>query len=128
MTIPPTFIRQFRQCRTATLALAAGLMVVACSSIAPPTTEMAVAEAAVQRANTADTRDGAPAQLQLAIDKLASARSALEREDYVLASQLAQQAQVDAELAEALAQTATAEIAAQETQAAARALRDGLNR
>lgn len=125
MSIHPTFIRH---CRTVTIALMAGMMIAACTSTQPPTTEMAVAEAAVQRANTADTRDGAPAAMQLAIDKLSSARSAFQREDYALASQLAQQTQVDAELAEALAQTATAEIAAQETQAAARALRDGLNR
>lgn len=125
MNTQPTFIRQ---CRTLAVTLVAGMIIAACTSIQPPTTEMAVAEAAVQRANTADTRDGAPAALQLAIDKLSSARNAFEREDYALASQLAQQTQVDAELAEALAQTATAEIAAQETQAAARALRDGLNR
>lgn len=116
------------KCRTATIILMAAMMIAACSSVQPPTTAMAVAESAVQRANTADTRDGAPAQLQIAIGKLENARSAFLREDYLLADQLAQQAQVDAELAEAIAQTTTAELAAQETQAAARALRDGLNR
>lgn len=116
------------KCRTATMTLVVAMMLAACSSVQPPTTEMAVAESAVQRANTADTRDGAPAQLQIAIAKLDSARSAFEREDYELADQLAQQTQVDAELAEAIAQAVTAELAAQETQAAARALRDGLNR
>lgn len=115
-------------CRMAAIALMAAMVMVACSSVQPPTTEMAVAESAVQRANTADTRDGAPAQLQIAIGKLENARNAFQREDYLLADQLAQQAQVDAELAEAIAQTSTAELAAQETQAAARALRDGLNR
>lgn len=115
-------------CRMAAIALMAAMVMAACSSVQPPTTEMAVAESAVQRANTADTRDGAPAQLQIAIGKLENARNAFQREDYLLADQLAQQAQVDAELAEAIAQTTTAELAAQETQAAARALRQGLNR
>lgn len=114
--------------KTAAITLLTTMMIVACSSVQPPTTDMAVAEAAVQRANTADTRAGAPAQLQIAIAKLGNARSAFERQEYVLASQLAQQAQADAELAEALADAATAALAAQETQAAARALRDGLNR
>jgi len=116
------------KCRTATVVLMAALILAACSSIPPPTAQMAVAESAVQRANTADTRTGAPGELQIAIAKLTSARAAFERKDYLLAGQLAQQTQVDAELAEALAQARTADVAAQETQAAARALRDELNR
>lgn len=54
--------------KTATVTLLAVMTIVACTSVQPPTTDMAVAEAAVQRAN---------------------ARSAFEREEYVLASQLA---------------------------------------
>lgn len=118
----------FLACKTATVSLLATLTLVACTSVQPPVSEMAVAESAVERANAADTRTGAPAELQIAIAKLASARSAFEREDYALASQLAQQAQADAELAEAVAQAARAELAAEESQAAARALRDGINR
>jgi predicted component of type VI protein secretion system len=114
--------------RTATVVLMAAMILAACSSIPPPTAQMAVAESAIQRANTADTRTGAPGELQIAIAKLTSARAAFERKDYLLAGQLAQQTQVDAELAEALAQARTADVAAQETQAAARALRDELNR
>jgi hypothetical protein len=113
--------------RTAAVATVAVIMLSACASAQPPVEAMAVAESAVQRANTADTRTGAPAQLQIAIAKLDSARSAVEREDFLLAGQLAKQAQVDAELAEVMAQTSRAELAARESQAAAQVLRDELN-
>lgn len=113
--------------KAAAALLVAAIMISACASVPPPNAAMAVAESAVQRANTADTRTGAPAELQIAIAKLSSARSAFERKDFPLAEQLARQAQVDAELAEALAQANRAELAARESQAAARALRNELN-
>lgn len=113
--------------RTAAFVLMAAVMMVACSSVKPPVSEMAVAESAVQRANTADTRTAAPGELQIAIAKLAAAKSAMERKDYQLANQLALQSQVDAELAEARAMAVTAEVASQESQAAARALHSEVN-
>lgn len=122
-----TTLKHSTKFRSGTVALLCALMLAACSSIPPPTSQMAVAQSAVQRANTADTRTGAPAELQIAIAKLNSARDTFEREEYVLAGQLAQQAQTDAELAEAIAHAATAELAARESQAAARALRSELN-
>jgi predicted component of type VI protein secretion system len=113
--------------RTATFVLMAAIMLAACSSTQPPLAAMAVAESAVQRANTADTRTAAPGELQIAIAKLTAAQSAMDRKDYELAYQLALQTQVDAELAQARAQAVTADIAAQESQAAARALRTEVN-
>lgn len=113
--------------RTAAIVLVSSIIISACASAQPPVEAMAVAEAAVQRANTADTRTGAPAQLQIAIAKLSSARDAIEREEFLLAEQLAHQAQVDAELAETVAQASRAELAARESQAAARALSEELN-
>jgi hypothetical protein len=90
--------------------------------------QMAVAEASVQQANSNSTRENAPAELQIAIDKLASARQAMTRKDYELAGQLAEQAHVDAQVAEMHAQSARSRKAAQESQEAARALSEEANR
>jgi predicted small lipoprotein YifL len=106
-----------------TLAAAALFALAGCASKPPmPSAEMAVAEASVQRANTSGTSDNAPAELQLAVSKLASAREALAAKDNERARQLAEQADVDAQAAELHARAARARKAAQETQDAARAL------
>ena len=94
----------------------------------PPDAQMAVAEAAVQHANTSGTSDNAAAELQLAVSKLASARAAVAAKDYDRARQLAEQVEVDAQVAELHAQAARSRKAAQETQDAARVLREEINR
>ena len=99
-----------------------------CAGTPMPSERLAVAEAAVQRANNRATSESAPAELQIAIAKLASARQAVNSEDYVLAAQLAEQAQVDAEAAELHAQMVRSKIAADESQKAAQSLRDETNR
>jgi hypothetical protein len=112
------------------LALASSLVLVlgACASAPVPTEKLAVAEAAVERANTAGTSENAPGELQIALAKLASARQAVTDKDYERARRLAEQAEVDAQVAELHAQSARSLKAAQESQAAARALTDEINR
>lgn len=104
------------------------LALAGCASAPPPTTQMAVAEAAVLSANTASTSEGAPRELQIAVDKLAGARQAVARKDFERARQLADEAQVDAQLAELHAQSARSRKAAQESQDAARVLSEEINR
>ena len=99
-----------------------------CASTPVPIEQMAVAEASVQQANNNSTRENAPAELQIAIDKLASARQAMTSKDYERAGQLAEQAHVDAQVAEMHAQSARSRKAAQESQEAARALSEEVNR
>jgi hypothetical protein len=99
-----------------------------CASAPPPTAQMAVAEASVQRASTASTSENAAASLQIAVSKLASARTAMNNKDYDLAKQLAEEAEVDSQVAELRAQSARSSKAAQESNAAARALREELER
>lgn len=76
----------------ALLAVSAVAWLGGCASTPVPTTEMAVAEAAVKRASTSSTSENAPAELQLATDKLASARQAVASKDYERARQLADEA------------------------------------
>ena len=121
----PSFIR------ASTVAFASSLLVAlgGCASKPPmPTAQMAVAEAAVRSANTSSTSADAPRELQLAIDKLASARQAVSAEDFERAAQLADEAQIDAQVAELHAQSARSSRAAQESQDAARVLREEITR
>ena len=114
---------------TLALALATSLAVVAgCASVPEPTDKMAVAEAAILRASTSGTSADAGRELQLATDKLTAARQAMCSKEYERAGQLAEQATVDAQAAEIHAQSARSRKAAQETQDAARVLREEMNR
>jgi hypothetical protein len=106
-------------------AAALAIALAGCASAPVPSAQMAVAEAAVQRANTADN---AGAELQVAIAKLASARQAVLNKDFERAAQLAEQAEADAQVAELHAQSTRSRKAAQESQDAARALREEINR
>lgn len=118
--------------RAALLALAAASSLVValggCASTPAPSEQMAVAEAAVQHANTSSTSENAAGELQVATDKLAGARLAVTSKDYERARQLAEQAEVDAQVAELHAQSARSRKAALESQDAARALREEINR
>lgn len=109
--------------KLALVALLAG-----CASAPMPNEQLAVAEAAIQHANTASTSDNAAGELQIAIAKLNSARQAAGRKDYAVARQLAEQAEVDAQVAELHAQSMRSRKAAQESQDAARVLREEIGR
>ncbi|WP_439536675.1 DUF4398 domain-containing protein [Methyloversatilis sp.] len=109
------------------LALAA-LLLGACASTPLPVEKMAVAEAAVERASSAGTRESAPAELQIAIGKLTRARQAVVNKDYERAGQLAEQAELDAHVAEAHAQAVRSQRSATESQNAARVLQEEINR
>lgn len=106
--------------------LAGALVLVAagCASLPPPTAKLAVAEASVKRADTSNTRESAPGELQIAVAKLASAQQAAAREDYVLAAQMAEQAEVDAQVAMLHAERVRSQQSAQESLDAAEALRE----
>jgi hypothetical protein len=89
----------------------------------PPTEKVEVAEAAVRQADTRGAGEEAALELRLARDKLERARVAMAQERYVTARRLAEQAQVDALLAEAKAQSAAALASAREMQDSIESLR-----
>ncbi len=109
---------------TSALVLALG----GCASTPMPTEQLAVAEAAVQRANTTSTQESAPAELATAVGKLARARTAVTAGDAMLARRMADEATVDAQLAEQRAAAKRAGLAASESENAARVLREEINR
>lgn len=115
--------------RSGAAALLSGLLfLAACASMPPPTSQVADARAAVARAAAAGGSEIAPAELKLAEGKLNSAEQAMVAEDYPRAMRLAEQAQVDAALAEARVLATKAQKASTESQDANRALREEMGR
>lgn len=106
---------------------AALLALAACSSTAPPREQMAVGNAAVERATGPAAAD-APIELASARDKIAQANVAMANKDYTRARQLAEQAEADATLAEARARATRSDRALGEVRESIRLLRDELGR
>lgn len=114
------------------LRLAVGVFAVivlaACASMPPPTSELAVSTAAVAHAAGAGANEAAPNDMSTAREKLARANKAMIDKDYPMALKLSQQAQADARLAESKADAARAQKAADAVQADNQALREELAR
>jgi septal ring factor EnvC (AmiA/AmiB activator) len=104
------------------------IFISACAGIPAPTEQMAVSKAAVNNASSAGGNEFAPVQLKSAMDKMDSAERAMTEENYLIARQLAEQAQVDAQLAAATARSSKAQRAASALQEDTRVLRQELDR
>jgi hypothetical protein len=100
----------------------------ACASAPMPTDQIAVTTAAIAHAEAAGGATLAASEMGLARDKLRRANLAVAAKAPIEASRLAQQAHVDALLAEAKAESSKAQKAADEVQAASRALREEMGR
>jgi predicted lipid-binding transport protein (Tim44 family) len=81
----------------------------ACSSTPAPVGEMSAAQTAITAAEQADAARYAPSDLDRARDKLIRAQAAMQEEDNEEARRLAEQALVDARLAEAKARADVAQ-------------------
>jgi hypothetical protein len=86
----------------------------ACTTVPAPVQEVAEAEHAVQAAAATDAETLAPTEFNRARHKLEEARSALQAGQHLRARQLAEQAVVDAELAQITARMQETERAAAE--------------
>lgn len=89
------------------LTVAASAALAGCSSTPPPVGEVAAARSAVERAVQPAARH-APDQLLTAQRKLAAAQEALRSKDFERARRLAEESEVDARLALAMAESAQA--------------------
>jgi len=107
---------------------AASILLAACASTPPPTAQVAVSTAAVAHATAAGAPALAPMEMRSARDKLDRANAAMASKDYDRALTLAQEAQVDAQLAEAKAESNKAGKAAAELQEASRVLSEEMAR
>jgi outer membrane protein OmpA-like peptidoglycan-associated protein len=105
------------------------LGVAGCATSQPPADQMTVATASVTGANAAaGAQTHPPHELQLANDKLANAQRAMADKEYGVALRSTEQAHADAQLAVVKTQAARARKAADDAQAAARALREERDR
>src|SRR5579859_3089764 len=107
----------------ATLCAVVAVGLAACASTPIPNEKIAVAKESVQRAEQSGAPELAPVEMAVARDKLARAEKAAADREAVPANQLAEQANVDARLAEATAQQQRAHKAAMEFDASMQALR-----
>lgn len=107
-----------------------GMTLGACTSSlkAPATADVAVSQAAVENANSADGTEFAPEDMRKAREKLAIAKQALAAKDYKTATDYANQAQADAKLAQAKAGSAKAQAVSATLQEDIRILRVELDR
>jgi hypothetical protein len=109
-------------CAAVTLGLAA------CASTPIPNEKIAVAKDSVQRAEQSGAPELAPVEMAAARDKLSRAEKAAANRDVQPATQLAEQANVDAELAEATARQQRSRKAAMEFDASMQTLRSESSR
>ena len=110
------------------ISVTAALLMTGCASIPAPTEQIAVSKVAVESANSAGGNEFAPLQLKSVMDKMDAAERAMTVENYALAKRLAEQAQVDAQLASATARSAKAQKAASALLEDNHVLRQELNR
>ena len=120
--------RSFQMMHGIGVTVAAAIFIAGCASIPAPTEQMAVSKVEVSNASSAGGNEFAPLEIKSAMDKMDSAERAMAAEDYVLARRLAEQAQVDAQLAAAKARAAKAQKAAKALQTDNRVLRQEIDR
>ena len=108
--------------------LCGGLIISGCSAGQPPLGTLSQAELAVQQADKSTASVYAPLELQTARDQVNEAKRAMAAKEYEEARRFADQALVNAQLAEAKAGAGKARAAAEELRKSIQTLRAELER
>lgn len=103
-------------------------LIAACGSTNPPTQQLTETRMVIEQAEQVGAEEYAPLELRNAGIKLEQARAASEAKEYEKAIRLAEQARVDAELAEVKALSAKSQKAAAELKESIRVLQQELER
>lgn len=111
-----------------TTGLATLLALAGCASEPIPTEQFALSQSAIESATAAGATEYAALDIKNARDKLAAAQRAVEEKEYVAAAALAEEATVDAKLAETKAESEKAKKSLAELQDNLRTLLDEVNR
>jgi predicted S18 family serine protease len=107
------------------ICCSAGIMLLAaCGTTNPPTQKLTQTETVIGQAAQIGAGDYAPLELREARRKLDEARRAYDRKDYDQAARLAEQARVDAELAQIKTLSGKAEKAVTELRESIRMLKE----
>lgn len=101
-------------------ALTSVVTIAACASGEPPNAQLAASRTAISDAERAGAAERAPVELNSARTKLDRAQDAARRDRFEEAARLAREAEIDAQLASAKAQSS-------EAQAALTQVRQGIN-
>lgn len=127
---PPSLAGSSNAGRSALRCLATGLMLcaAACSTPQAPNEQMRSAAAVVSQAAGSGGNEFAPQEMQSARNKLERANAAISDKDYPKALALSREAQVDARLAEAKAESSKARLGAEAAQESNRVLREEIQR
>jgi hypothetical protein len=121
-------ISKFRWPRAMSGIGLAAVLISGCASIPAPTEQIAVSKQAVSSAASAGGNEYASADMRAAQDKLNRAIQAMAAKDYENARLLAEQAEVDAQLAASKAGSAKAQKAAATVVEDSRVLRKEIDR
>lgn len=109
--------------------MCAALLFAGCAvTPAAPTAQLAASRTAVDQARMSGAPESASTEYNTARDKLARAEAAFEAQDYTAATRLAREAEVDAQLAQARAQSMRSQHALAEIEESIRALQGELDR
>jgi septal ring factor EnvC (AmiA/AmiB activator) len=98
--------------------------IVACASSPPPIEKLTIAKTSIERAEQAQAAQFAQVELNSARAKFAAAQTAADRNDAEIAARMADQADVDAQLAESTARAKQQEQLVTEMDASLRDLRN----
>jgi phosphate/sulfate permease len=104
------------------------IFMASCAGIPAPTEQMAVSKVAVTNATSAGGNEFAPLLLKSAMEKMDGAERAMTAKNYLQARQLAEQAQVDAQLAATTARSIKAQKAAGALEESNQVLRQEIDR
>jgi hypothetical protein len=107
---------------------ALAIALAACATLPPPTEHIAATRAAIQSAEVAGAAQASTVELAQARDKRTAAQLAVSANDNERARRLADEALVDAQLAQAKAATARAREGLAQAEAALRAMREETTR
>ena len=121
-------IKSYQMIRMVSVVVISAIFMVGCESIPAPTEQITTSRTAVNNALSAGGNEFAPLQLKSAMEKMEAAERAMGEKNYVLARQLAEEAQIEAQLAGAMARSAKAQKAADALQEASRTLRQEIDR
>jgi hypothetical protein len=94
----------------------------------PPDSQISVATSSITQAESVGAFETAPVELRAAKDKLAQARQAMLQKDNLAAQRLAEEATVDANLAQAKARAFKSRKTAEEIKASIRTLQEEIDR
>jgi hypothetical protein len=104
------------------------LLAAACASVPEPKGEVANADLALRKAEAVNAAEFAPLDARLAREKLEAARLAVQDEEYLKARRLAEEAEVDALVAEAKTRETRVQRTTQEVREQLDQLRRGAER